>query len=136
MQRHATLLGLGAAALFCAACANGGDRPTIRLRPGDSVDLTKVDLRKQSLLMDLKEGEVIPLYVNIDGDVVTSAPGAAIPLTVKKNCFLRIDDRGLRISEDGQNFDAKPRVPGSFQFGVGVTKEGKRATITLVTPRR
>ena len=49
---------------------------------------------------------------------------------------MRVDDRGLRISPDGRDFDAKPARKGSFQLGLGVTDEGKRVTLHAITPSR
>ncbi len=122
-------------ALAATACAHQ-ERQVVRLQPGDAVNLQNFDMKKQSLIIELREGEVIPLDVVVEGDYFATAPGASVPVTVKKTCFMRVDDRGLRVSDDGQNFDDKPRVPGSFQFGVGVTKEGKKGTLRLTTPAR
>ncbi len=117
------------------SCAHH-ERQVVRLQPGETVNLQNFDMKKQSLIIELREGEVIPLDVIIEGDYFATAPGTSVPVTVKKTCFMRVDDRGLRVSGDGQNFDDKPRVPGSFQFGVGVTKEGKKGTLRLTTPAR
>jgi hypothetical protein len=115
------------------ACAHSA-RQTIYLEPGQPVDLAKVDLHKQSLIIRLAAGEIVPLDISIDGEFVASDPGASIPLKVKRSCLVRVDDRGLRISADGKSFDAKPRKPGSFQFGLGVSEGTKRATMRIVTP--
>ncbi len=122
-----------ASALF--GCAHG-TRPTVYLRAGEPLDLTKIDLHKQSLIMPLKAGETFPLDVSIEGEFVTSAPGASVELTVKRDCLVRVDDRGLRISADGRDFDAKSSKPGMFQVGLGVTNTGKRATLRVVPPTR
>jgi hypothetical protein len=60
-------------------------------------------------------------------EVVRLGPGAAVPVTVKRTCFIRVDDRGIRISADGQDFDEKSRVPSSFQLGVWMTPEASGA---------
>lgn len=115
-------------------CACAHARQTIYLRPGQAVDLRQLDLSKQSLIIPLEAGESLPLDIAIDGEFIASEPGLSIPLKVKQRCTMRIDDRGLRISANGKDFDAKPKKQGSFQFGLGVTKEGKRATLHIVTP--
>jgi len=122
-------------ALFITACAHQ-ERQVVRLQPGQGVNLQSFDMKRQSLIIELREGEVIPLDVIVDGDYFAAPPGASVPITVKKTCFMRVDDRGLRLSDDGENFDQKPRVPGSFQLGVGMTPEGKRGTLRLTTPSR
>ena len=89
-----------------------------------------------SAAVELREGEVVPLDVVVEGDYFATTPGASVPVTVKRTCYMRVDDRGLRISPNGEDFDARPRVPGSFQLGVGMTTEGKRATLRLTTPAK
>jgi hypothetical protein len=121
-----TLLGF-----VLAGCAH--EREVVRLGPGAAASLKDFDLHKQSLIIELREGEVVPLDVIVEGDFFATAPGTAVPVTVKRTCFVRVDDRGIRFSTDDQNFDEKPRVPGSFQLGVGVTREGKRGTLRVST---
>jgi hypothetical protein len=123
-------------AVLATACAHE-ERRVVRLQPGEAVNLQNFDMKKQSLIIELREGEVIPLDIIFGGDYFATAPNTSVPVTVKKTCFMRVDDRGLRISDDGQNFDERPRVPGSFQLGVGMTKEGgKRGTLRVTTPAR
>jgi hypothetical protein len=117
-----------------AGCAH--EREVVRLGPGAAANLKDFDLHEQSLVIELREGEVVPLDVIVEGDYFAAAPGASVPVTVKRNCFIRVDDRGIRISADGQDFDEKPRVPGSFQLGIWMTREGKRGTLRLTTATR
>jgi hypothetical protein len=124
---------LSATSLF--ACAHAA-RQMVYLRPGQAVDLRKLDMHKQSLIIPLEAGEILPLDITVDGQFVASDPGASVPLKVKQRCLVRVDDRGLRISADGRDFDAKATKPGSFQFGLGVTKQGKRANLRIITPTR
>ena len=114
-----------------AGCAH--EREVVRLGPGAAASLKDFDLHKQSLIIELREGEVVPLDIILEGDYFATAPGASVPVTVKRTCFIRVDDRGIRISADGQDFDEKSRVPGSFQLGVWMTPEGKRGTLRLTT---
>jgi hypothetical protein len=111
-------------------------RQTITLRPGEPLNLKTIDLRKQTMIIPLQAGETFPFDISVDGEFISTLPGASVPLTVKRDCFLRLDDRGLRISPDDHSFDAKPKKPGTFQIGLGVTAAGKRATMRLVTPTR
>jgi hypothetical protein len=121
-----TLLGF-----VLTGCAH--EREVVRIGPGAAARLKDFDLHKQSLIIELREGEVVPLDVILEGDYFGTAPGASVPVTVKQTCFIRVDDRGIRISADGQDFDEKPRMPGSFQLGIGMTPEGKRGTLRLTT---
>jgi hypothetical protein len=124
-----------AVASVVTACAHG-ERQVVRLQPGVAVDLSQLDLHRQSLVIELHEGQVVPLDIIVDGDLAAIPAGTSVPLTVKRHCFLRVDDRGLRVSHDGQDFDGKNGVQGSFQFGVGMTREGTRATLRVTTPAR
>lgn len=123
-----------AAIVGLCACAHA--REAVYLRPDQPIDLKKLDLHEQSLIIPLTAGEVLPLDVSIGGDFVATKPGAMLELQVKRSCFVRVDDRGLRISPDGRDFDEKPRRKGSFQIGLGVTNGGKRASLQVVTPSR
>jgi hypothetical protein len=118
-----------------ALCACAHAREIVYLEPGKAVDLEQLDLRKQSLIVPLKAGEVLPLDIVVEGDFVATNPNSSVELRVKQACFVRVDDRGLRISPD-RNFEAKSKRKGSFQFGLGVTDQGKRATMHVVTPSR
>jgi hypothetical protein len=124
-----TLLGF-----MLVGCAH--EREVVRLGPGAAASLKDFDLHKQTLIIELRQGEVVPLDVIVEGDFFATAPGASVSVTAKQTCFIRVDDRGIRFSTDDQNFDEKPRVPGSFQFGVGVTPEGKRGTLRVSTGTR
>jgi hypothetical protein len=114
-----------------AGCAH--EREVVRLGPGAASNLKDFDLHKQSLIIELREGDVVPLDIILEGDYFAAAPGASVPVTVKRTCFIRVDDRGIRISADGRDFDGSPRVPGSFQFGIGMTPEGRRGTLRVST---
>lgn len=129
-RRHASwlipLLGL-------CACAHA--RQIVYLEPSKAVDLKQIDLHKQSLIIPLSAGEILPLDIVVDGDFVATKPDTSVELRVKQACFVRVDDRGLRLSPD-RDFDAKSKRKGSFQLGLGVTDKGKRATLHVVTPSR
>lgn len=132
MTKASRIVLLLSATALCA-CAHGA-RQTIWLEPGHPVDLKNLDLRKQSLIIPLEAGEVLPLDITVEGEFVVSEPGASVPLKVKQRCLVRVDDRGLRISADGKDFDWKAKKPGSFQFGLGVSEGVKRASMRIVTP--
>ena len=89
----------------------------------------------QPLILELDEGDVIPLKLAIRGAFVeTPADLATIPLRVKRHCFLRIDKHGLKTSLDGKNFDWTPATPGTFRLGFAATKEGAHAEMEFQTP--
>lgn len=89
----------------------------------------------QALIVEIQEGDTIPLVFSLRGPFLTTPDDAPpIPLRAKQHFFLRIDERGFRASADGLHFDDKPVKPGSFQIGLGASKEGVRATIAIETP--
>ena len=89
----------------------------------------------QALIIEVQEGDTIPLVFSLRGPFMSTPDDAPpIPLRARRHFFLRIDKDGLRASADGQHFDAKPAKPGSFQFGLGASTEGVRATIAIQTP--
>jgi hypothetical protein len=112
------------------------ERTVLQFPPDQGQSLSSFDPHTQSIVAHLKEGDVVPLDVVVEGDLIAAAAGASIPITVKRECWLRVDDRGFRLSADGKDFDAKARVPGTFQLGLGITPTGPRATLKLTTPQR
>src|SRR5690242_2282695 len=82
-------------ALTLAGCSGAVQEPTY-LRSGDVTDLSHVDLSKQPIIIELHEGDVIPLDVIVAGDLIASPEGASIPLTAKKPFFIRVDNQGLK----------------------------------------
>lgn len=89
----------------------------------------------QALIVEVQEGETIPLIFSLRGPfIATQEDAPPIQLRARRHFFLRIDKDGLRASADKLHFDEKPVKPGSFQFGLGATKEGVRARIQIETP--
>ncbi len=120
------------AALLAQGCA-----PQIPPRVVRLADIGKGGplLPGQALIVEVQEGDTIPLSFKLDGPFLTTPDDAPpIPLRARRHFFLRIDRDGLRASADGNHFDAKPRKPGSFQIGLGASKEGVRGTIHIETP--
>lgn len=120
------------AALLAQGCA-----PQIPPRVVRLADLGKGGplLPGQALIVEVQEGDTIPLSFSLRGPFLTTPDDAPpIPLRARKHFFLRIDKSGLRASADGNHFDDTPKKPGSFQIGLGATKEGVRATVSIETP--
>ena len=61
-------------ALALGACAHG-ERQVVRLEPGQGLDLKTFDMSRQSLIIELREGEVVPIDVILEGDYFSTAPG-------------------------------------------------------------
>jgi hypothetical protein len=128
----AILLVTAAAATGCAH----QERTVLKFPPDQGQSLASFDPHKQSIIAHLQEGDVVPLDIVVEGDLIGAVAGTSVPLTVKRECWVRVDDRGFRLSADGKDFDAKARIPGAFQLGLGITPAGPRATLKLTTPQR
>lgn len=122
-------------ALSSFGCAAAPD--PLRVKAADLRGLDEAALVAQGRPIDveLAPGDTIPLYVRVDGDLVRSPePAAPTTLVVKERFFLRISKDGVKTSRDGTFRDAAV-TPGSFRFGIGVTKEqGLRADVGFRTP--
>jgi hypothetical protein len=121
-------------ALVLVGCAQAVDREPVYVRAGQPLELENVDIAKHPIIIEFREGDVIPLDVEVGGDVIASPAGASVPLTAKRTFFVRVDEKGLKLSLDGKDFAGKARVPGSFALGLGVTKAGTRASLRITTP--
>ncbi len=82
------------------------------------------------LVIEVQEGDRIPLYAAITGDLVSTEPSVQPPVVVaKRHFFLVINQGKFLISLDGRTI---AHTKGSFQFGVGVDKEnGPKATLAM-----
>lgn len=124
------LLALAGALSGCASAPP----PARHVRSADLASLGQVSL-DQPLIVEFQPGDIIPLHFTLDGPFVRSPEGAPpIPLRVVRHFYLRIDKDGLKSSADGENFDGKSVTPGQFQVGIGVTKAGAEARISIRTP--
>lgn len=124
-------------AALAGGCAHASDLEPVRIRPGQPNQYSDAELRNRPIIVEFREGDVIPFDFTLDGELI-SAPQTSIPMTVKRPFFLLIDPKkGLKTSFDGLDFDSKPRTPGSFRLGVSVTKErGTHAELHIKTPTR
>ena len=121
-----------------AGCAHAPPPAPVRVRTTELATIDPAALRAGApLIVEVREGEAVPLDVSVDGALVASPAGAPpIPLVAKRTFWIKIDKEGLALSDDGRTFRRKSDVPGSFQFGVGATREnGLRAEIKIRTPK-
>ncbi len=130
MKKIISLLLVTLSALGCAS----GPPPRV-VRATDVQGVAKLALG-QPLIIEFHEGDTLPLDFSLQGPLLQSPTDAPpIMLTAKRRFFLRIDGDGLRSSLDGKDFSKSPAAPGSFQIGIGATRErGTRATITIKGP--
>jgi len=122
-----------AIALSTLGCASGPPPRTVRL---DQVQAMADLANGQPLIIEFREGDTLPVDFSLQGPLLESAKDTpAIVLTAKRRFFLRIDSDGLRTSLDGKDFSKNPAAPGSFQIGIGASRErGTRGNITIKGP--
>jgi hypothetical protein len=84
------------------------------------------------LIVEFQPGERLPVDVQLRGEGFELDPQhPPLEIVVKEHCYLRVGSDGFRMSLDGQNFDAKPSKPGTFQIGFGA-RAGQPAKVTVV----
>jgi hypothetical protein len=122
-------------AAIVAGCAHAQPEP-VRVKASDIGKLEEGAIPPgRPIVIEIAEGETIPLDFSIDGDLVSTPSGTSIPLTAKRTFWIRIDKDGLKVSRDGEHFGTKPRVPGRFRMGVSATRaRGVRGEIEIHTP--
>jgi len=134
MKRFRILLVLTVVALGVSACASAPPPRVVRL---SEVGTVTGLMPHQPLIVELDEGDVLPVKLTLEGAFIETVPGdVRVLIRIKRHCYLRADEHGLKASVDGKNFDWKPERPGSFRVGFGSTKEGgPLGEIEIHTPR-
>lgn len=124
-------------ALSTAACGSTPDpRPPLQLRVGQPVPEDTGVADGRPIVVELQEGDELPLAFSVDGDLLaTPADAPPVRLVAKRHFFLRVDRDGVSTSFDGVHFDRKGRGKGSVSVGLGVRKEGVRAEVRVVPPK-
>jgi hypothetical protein len=80
------------------------------------------------LVIELQDGDRIPLSAALTGDLVRTEPSTQPPMVVvKRHFFLVLSEGKMLVSLDGKTI---AHMTGSFKLGVGVDKE-KRPKATL-----
>ncbi len=126
-----------ASALVVAALLGGcaaGLEP-VRVR---AVDLAKGQpiAPGQPLIVEFQVGDVLPVDLAIDSDLVDLAPSKPdLSFKVRRRFFARIDASGLAVSFDGVDFQPKRVAPGKLAFGLAASPEGARANVHLTAPK-
>jgi hypothetical protein len=119
-----------------AGCAHVPTQEPIRVRIDQIATIDSAAVRAgRPLIIEVHEGETVPLDVSVDG-VVAAPAGSSIPLVAKRTFWLRIDKEGPSFSLDGVNFGQKSKWQGELRTGLSVTREqGLRAQLGITTPK-
>jgi hypothetical protein len=117
-----------------AACAPAAE--PLRVRAADLAQLAQVgDLRGRPVIIEFKEGDMVPIDLTFSGDLLELTPPAPeLAFRARRRFFLRIDHDGPAVSLDGVSFGVRPREPGMFRLGVSATPQGARVQVNIKTP--
>jgi hypothetical protein len=93
---------------------------------------------REPLVVEFQRGDRLPVNLSFKGDDFELQPTSPpLELVAKRHCFVRFDGDGIHTSLDGQHFDGKPRVPGSFHIGFNAQRgRATRLDVAIVAPQR
>jgi hypothetical protein len=134
IPRKSLALSLAPLALaLLAGCAHAPD--PVRVRLDQLGTLGPVDFREHPLVLEVREGDVIPIDLAFQSELAELTPPApGLAFRARRRFFLRISGDGLAVSLDGVHFNQRPVTPGTFALGLGVHKEGARFDVRVHMP--
>lgn len=121
---------------LAVGCASASLPEPVLVRATDASKLAGIDLRTRPVIIEVMPGDVVPMDVKVDGDLIGTAPDQApVMLTARRHFFVRVSKNGLELSLDKDHFGGKKLAPGALAFGFGLNQSGPRATLVVTTPR-
>lgn len=85
--------------------------------------------------LEFQPGDRLPIRLEFSDQLFELSPTAPpLAFVAKRHGFVRIDGARITSSLTGDDFEAKPRVPGSFRFGLAVTRQGSWVELVVRTP--
>ncbi len=112
--------------------------PPVRVRFSD-IGSALASYRGQApLIVEVQAGDRLPVDLDVRSDDFELVPAhPELIVVAKRHAFVRIDAKGIRVSQDGETFDAKPHRPGSVSVGFGAKKDmPPRLNVVLTSPQR
>ncbi|MFZ5895200.1 MAG: hypothetical protein ACOY0T_29335 [Myxococcota bacterium] len=90
------------------------------------------------LVVEFQAGDRVPVNFVFSGEDFALVPERpALELVAKHRCFVRFWKDGIRASLNPNDFETKPRQPGSFRLGLAAQRgEQPKLDVVIVTPRR
>lgn len=74
--------------------------------------------KAQDLVVEFREGDVLPVSLEAEGDLVATRQAGITYMDVKKNFWLKLDQDNLVMSLDGENFKPLNQlISGSLTAG-------------------
>jgi hypothetical protein len=131
MQRFYSSIAL---ALLFSGCGSAPPAQHIRFtdaaRSGSGIDWSR------PIVLEFQRGDRLPVHVSLSDQLFDLAPTAPqLELVAKRAGFIRIEPGRLSSSLTGDDFDTRPLAPGTFNFGLSITREGTWVALAMATPR-
>jgi hypothetical protein len=121
------------AAALSPACS--ATSPAQRLRYADAIETAPRLDWSRPVELEFEPGDRLPISVAFSDQAFELRPAApALELVATRHCVVRIEDGHITESLNG-DFAARPLAPGSFRFGLAITRQGKRLELAVTTPR-
>ena len=136
MLKHCLLTFTSLAVFGCA----GQSPPPQLYRYTDLVRSPEVAVTafKKPFILELQPGDRLPVELTFRDQYLSLEPDKpALALVAKQRCYVRVDDRGVRLSPDLQSFDREEKAPGAFAVGFDRDAAvGPLLRVQVHTPRR
>jgi hypothetical protein len=99
-------------------------------RSGSSIDWTR------PIVLEFHAGDRLPVHVSLSDQLFDLSPAAPqLELVAKRRGFVRIEPGRVSSSLSGDDFETKPLGPGTFSFGLSITRQGTWLALAMTTPR-
>ena len=120
--------------LLLGACATAAPAQHLRFADaagtGASIDWTR------PIVLEFQAGDRLPVRISLADQLFELSPAAPqLQLVAKRRGFVRIEPGRVSASLSGDDFDLDPLSPGTFRFGLAVTRQGSWLELAMTTPR-
>lgn len=85
-------------------CLGSVQASTIRFTDLDSEDIARVLEGKSNQIVEFRRGDLIPLNLKVEGDLLSIDRSTPNVLKVKKDFFIQVTNSSLKISFDGEEY--------------------------------
>lgn len=120
--------------LLLSAC--GAAAPAQHLRFGDAASTGASIDWSRPVVLEFQAGDRLPVRISLADQLFELTPGAPqLQLVAKRRGFVRIEPGRVTSSLTGDDFDLTTLAPGTFRFGISVTRQGSWLELAMTTPR-
>lgn len=88
------------------------------------------------IVLEFQPGDQLPIRLEFSDQLFELSPAPPpLAFVAKRHGFVRIEGTRITSSLTGADFDAKPSAPGSFRFGLAITRQASWVELVVKTPR-